>query len=78
MKCVFCGDEIRLQDGTSNSTWPVFMDKDAERHRCCNTCNFKYVIACRVDKTLIMRVRNMFNIEYEGDVLLSAGKFQNV
>lgn len=64
--CCFCG---KSNIGHGNSTWPIYYERDGETHRCCDHCNSKYVITCRLDKTQIMNVRAIFGIEYEGDIL---------
>ncbi len=59
--CCFCD---AVFDGDGNSTWPIFYKQDGEKHRCCDECNKKYVIAAREDRTLIMKFRKQFNIDY--------------
>lgn len=67
--CCFCKKEMGYRVG--NSTWPIYMDgKDGNGYRCCDECNSKYVIEARRDKTKIMKIRNKFGIEYEGENLL--------
>lgn len=61
-KCCFCGSVF---DGNGNSTWPIYYKEDGERNRCCDECNSKYVVASRTDKTLIMKFRKQFGINYE-------------
>ena len=59
--CCFCGKTF---EGMGNSTWPIYYKQDGEKHRCCDECNEKYVIPARKDRSLIMRLRNQFGIDY--------------
>ena len=59
--CCFCNTVF---DGDGNSTWPIYYKQDAEHYRCCDECNEKYVIAARKDRTLIMKFRTEFGIDY--------------
>ena len=59
--CCFCG--VIMSD-YGNSTWPIYYKQDGEKHRCCDECNEKYVIPARKDRSLIMRLRNQFGIDY--------------
>ena len=59
--CCFCNTVF---DGDGNSTWPIYYKEDGETHRCCDDCNEKYVIAARSDRTLIMKFRKQFGIDY--------------
>lgn len=43
MKCAICGKEIENKFG--NNPYPVRTDEDA---RCCDECNFKFVIPYRI------------------------------
>ena len=44
MKCAICGKEIENKFGSN--PWPIRVDEDA---RCCDECNFKFVIPYRVE-----------------------------
>lgn len=59
--CCFCDS---IFDGKGNSTWPIFYKDDGEKHRCCDECNEKYVIAARKDHSLIMQFRKQFGVDY--------------
>lgn len=59
--CCFCDSVF---DGDGNSTWPIFYKDDGEKHRCCDECNEKYVIAARKDHSLIMQFRKQFGVDY--------------
>ena len=59
--CCFCDSVF---DGDGNSTWPIYYKKDGEKHRCCDECNEKYVIAARKDHSLIMQFRKQFGVDY--------------
>lgn len=59
--CCFCDSVF---DGKGNSTWPIFYKDDGEKHRCCDECNEKYVIAARKDHSLIMQFRKQFGVDY--------------
>ncbi len=43
VKCCFCGAEI--PENESNNPQPLDIQEGA---RCCNACNYKYVISCRI------------------------------
>ena len=45
MKCCICGEEIK---GYGNNPWPVGYDVYSEEDRCCDKCNFEYVIPARI------------------------------
>lgn len=59
--CCFCDSVF---DGKGNSTWPIFYKDDGEKHRCCDECNEKYVVAARKDRKLIMQFRKQFGVDY--------------
>ena len=59
--CFFCK---ALFDGMGNSTWPIYYKEDSEYYRCCDACNEKFVIAARKNRTLIMKFRKQFGIDY--------------
>ena len=59
--CCFCDSVF---DGDGNSTFPIYYKVDCEKHRCCDECNEKYVIAARKDHSLIMQFRNQFGVDY--------------
>ena len=54
--CCFCDSVF---DGEGNSTFPIYYKVDCEKHRCCDECNEKYVIAARKDHSLIMQFRSI-------------------
>lgn len=66
--CCFCK---RSYIGYGNSTWPVYPDADhtsegfpnGEQMRCCDSCNTRYVIPARLDRTKIMGIREQFGIK---------------
>lgn len=41
-RCCICGEKI---EGMGNNAWPIVND---ERKRCCDTCNYTYVLAARI------------------------------
>ena len=59
--CCFCDSVF---DGDGNSTCPIYYKEDGEKHRCCDECNKKYVIAARKDRPLIMQFRKQFGVDY--------------
>ncbi len=59
--CCFCGTDLK---DFGNSTWPIYIDADGEKNRCCNECNQKYVIEARRNPIIIMSIREKFNIKY--------------
>ena len=68
MNCCFCGKSF---EGYGNSTWPIYPDVEytsegfpnGEQKRCCDECNMKYVIACRINPIKTMAIREKFNIK---------------
>ena len=59
--CCFCDSVF---DGDGNSTFPIYYKVDCEKHRCCDECNEKYVVAARKDRKLIMQFRKKFGVDY--------------
>lgn len=59
--CCFCDSVF---DGDGNSTFPIYYKVDCEKHRCCDECNEKYVVAARKDRKLIMQFRKQFGVDY--------------
>ena len=59
--CCFCDSVF---DGDGNSTFPIYYKVDCEKHRCCDECNEKYVVAARKDHSLIMQFRKQFGVDY--------------
>lgn len=59
--CCFCDSVF---DGEGNSTFPIYYKVDCEKHRCCDKCNEKYVVAARKDRSLIMQFRKQFGVDY--------------
>lgn len=41
-RCCICGEKI---EGMGNNAWPIVND---ERKRCCDVCNYTYVLAARI------------------------------
>ena len=59
--CCFCDSVF---DGDGNSTFPIYYKVDCEKHRCCDECNEKYVVAARKDRKLIMQFRKQVGVDY--------------
>ena len=59
--CCFCDSVF---DGDGNNTFPIYYKVDCEKHRCCDECNEKYVVAARKDRKLIMQFRKQFGVDY--------------
>ena len=59
--CCFCGTPL---SGHGNSTWPIYIEADGEKNRCCDHCNNKYVIPARINPQSIMLFRELFGIKY--------------
>lgn len=55
LTCCFCGRDMTNDRGWGNSTWGCWSpeeeaDNKGERARCCDKCNAKIVIPCRMGK----------------------------